>query len=63
MFSSTLQTKTEGVIKATGKSLPSHPSYGHICKRINKRLNVGVSSSIDDGDYIILAVEIVQESR
>ena len=56
--------KTEGVIKATGKSLPSHPSYGHICKRINKRLNVGVSCSIDDdGDYIILAVEIVQESR
>jgi hypothetical protein len=65
MFSFTLQTKTEGVIKATGKrSLPSHPSYGHICKRINKRLNVAVSCSIDeDGDYIILAVEIVQESR
>ena len=64
MCSSTLQTKTEGVIKATGKSLPSHPSYGHICKRINKRLNVGVSCSIDeDGDYIILAVEVVQESR
>ncbi len=63
MFSSTLQTKTEGLIKATGKSLPSHPSYGHICKRINKMLNVGVSCSIDDGDYIILAVEIVQESR
>ena len=54
--------QTEGVIKATGKSLPSHPSYGHICKRINKRLNVGVSCSIDDGDYIILAVDS-QESR
>lgn len=49
--------QTEGVIKATGKSLPSHPSYGQICKRINKRLNVDVSSSIDDGDYIILAVD------
>jgi hypothetical protein len=49
--------QTEGIIKATGKSLPSHPSYGQICKRINKRLNVDVSSSIDDGDYIILAVD------
>jgi hypothetical protein len=25
--------QTEGVIKATGKSLPNSPSYGHICKR------------------------------
>ncbi|MBA3978515.1 MAG: transposase, partial [Nitrosopumilus sp.] len=25
--------QTEGIIKATGKSLPSKPSYGHICKR------------------------------
>jgi len=52
--------QTEGVIKATGKSLPSHPSYGHICKRINKRLNVGINNSIDDDDdddYIILAVD------
>ena len=39
------------------KKLPSHPSYGQICKRINKRLKVGVSSSIDDGEYIILAVD------
>ena len=66
MFSSTpTDKKTEGVIKATRNSLPFHLiSYGHICKRINKRLNVGVSCSIDeDGDYIILAVEIVQKSR
>ena len=47
MFSFPYRQKTEGVIKATGKSLPSHPSYGHICKRINKRLNVGVSCSIE----------------
>jgi hypothetical protein len=50
--------QTEGVIKATGKSLPSYPSYGHVCKRINKRLNVGVSNSIDDyDDYIVIAVD------
>ena len=58
MFSPIIYRQTEGVIKATGKSLPSHPSYSHICKRINKRLNVelGSSSSTDD-DYIIIAVD------
>ncbi len=35
--------QTEGVIKATGKNLlPSHPSYGRICKRINK-LNINIT--------------------
>ena len=38
------QTK-EGIIKATGRNLPNHPSYGHICKRINKLNN-------DDGSNI-----------
>ncbi|MDN5846058.1 MAG: transposase [Candidatus Nitrosocosmicus sp.] len=34
--------QTEGIIKATGKRLPSNPpSYGHICKRIN-RLNIDI---------------------
>ncbi len=29
--------QTEGIINATGKSLPAiPPSYGHMCKRINK---------------------------
>ena len=28
--------QTEGIIKATGKNLPSHPAMAHICKRINK---------------------------
>ena len=28
--------QTEGIVKATGKRLPGNPSYGHICKRINK---------------------------
>lgn len=33
----------EGIIKATGKTLPEKPpSYGHICKRINK-LNVNIN--------------------
>jgi len=42
--------QTEGIIKATGKSLPNHPSYGHICKRINS-LKADFNSGIKaDGD-------------
>src|SRR4051794_29789309 len=41
--------QTEGIIKATGKNLPSHPSYGHICKRINK-LNDSSSSLISNNN-------------
>lgn len=50
--------QTEGVIKATGRSLPCHPSYGHICKRIN-RLNIDIKKedSIDDDEPIIIAVD------
>lgn len=50
--------QTEGIIKATGKSLPDHPtSYGHICKRINK-LNIHINNSkIDDDDDLIIAVD------
>ena len=33
--------QTEGIITVTGKRLPANPSYGHICKRIDK---------IDDDD-------------
>lgn len=48
--------QTEGIIKATGKSLPANPpSYGHICKRINK-LNIDlkeVRTSVDVDDLII----------
>lgn len=41
--------QTEGIIKATGKRLPSNPSYGHICKRIN-RLNIDIKREklVDD---------------
>jgi len=47
--------QTEGIIKATWKNLPANPpSYGHICKRVNK-LNVDVRKSrkVDDNDLII----------
>ena len=51
--------QTEGILKATGKNLPSHPSYGHICKRVNKLNDDGCSRinnskcNIDDDDLII----------
>jgi hypothetical protein len=44
--------QTEGIIKARRKNLQDHPSYDHICKRINK-LKVNFISSIkavDDDD-------------
>jgi hypothetical protein len=53
--------QTEGIINVTGKSLPSKPSYGHICKRINK-LNVNINNgpvkknNNDDG-YIVIAAD------
>ena len=49
--------QTEGIIKATGKNLPNHPSYGHICKRIN-RLNIKIKGcNTDDDDDIANAVD------
>ena len=48
--------QTEGIIKATGKNLPSHPSYGHICKRINK-LNDSSSKCNIDNDDLIIAID------
>jgi Transposase DDE domain len=46
------------VINATGKRLPANPpSYGHICKRINK-LNIDIKrdrTDDDDDDLIISA--------
>jgi Transposase DDE domain len=49
--------QTEGIIKATGKNIPNHPSYGQICRRLS-RLNIDSSSRIeddddDDGDIVI----------
>jgi Transposase DDE domain len=54
--------QTEGIINVTGKSLPSKPSYGQICKRIN-RLSVNINNgsvkkNVDDDDgYIIIAAD------
>jgi hypothetical protein len=54
--------QTEGIINAIGKSLPADPpSYGHICKRINK-LNININDhdrkdDDDDDKYIIIAVD------
>lgn len=54
--------QTEGIIKATGKRLPSKsPSYGHICKRIN-RLYIDIKrdktvDDDDDDDYIIVSID------
>ena len=44
--------QTEGIVKATGKNLPGHPSYGHICKRVNK-LNGGSSINSSSIGYNI----------
>jgi hypothetical protein len=54
--------QTEGIINATGKTLPANPSYGHICKRINK-LNIDIKredKTDDDNNnnkYIIIAID------
>jgi hypothetical protein len=54
--------QTEGIINVPGKSLPSKPSYGHICKRIN-RLSVNINNGRvknnddDDDGYVIIAAD------
>jgi hypothetical protein len=52
--------QTEGINNATGKRLPSSnsPSYGHICKRIN-RLNIDIKKreKMDDDDYVIVSID------
>jgi hypothetical protein len=55
--------QTQGIIDATGKNLHSKsPSYGHICKRINKlnveiRGGVGGDKTADDDDYIMISID------
>lgn len=51
--------QTEGIINATGKKLPDKsPSYGHICKRINK-LNIDIKKEPidDDDDYVVISID------
>ena len=50
--------QTEGIIKATGKNLPNHPSYSQICRRVNQ-LDIS-SNRLDednDNDGIIIAID------
>jgi hypothetical protein len=46
----------EGIIKATGKSLPDHPSYSQICRRVNK-LDISTKRLDDDDDGIVIALD------
>lgn len=52
--------QTQGIIDATGKNLHSKsPSYGHICKRINK-LNIDIQrdKTVDyNENYIIVSID------
>ncbi len=50
--------QTEGIIKATGKSLPDHPSYSHICRRVNK-LDITSNRLDDDDDGIIITIDSI----
>ena len=50
--------QTEGIITATGKRLPANPSYGHICKRINKlNINIKKDKIDDDDDDLIISID------
>lgn len=49
----------EGMIKATGKRLPGNPSYGQICKRINK-LNIDVKrGKMDYDDDLMISIDSI----
>lgn len=52
--------QTEGINHAAGKRLlPANPSYGHICKRINK-LNIDIKRDNPDNDSdddLIIAID------
>ena len=50
--------QTEGIIKATGKNLPDHPSYSQICRRRVNKLDI-TSNRLDDDDDddIIIAID------
>ena len=53
LISFTIQANKEGIINVTRKSLPSKPSYGHICGRINRlsvNINNGHVKKDDDDD-------------
>jgi Transposase DDE domain len=45
--------QTKGIIKATGKNLPDHPSYSQICRRRVNNLEI-TSNRLDDDDGVII---------
>jgi hypothetical protein len=49
--------QTEGIIKATGKNLPDHPSYSQICRRLNKLAISSIRSDDGDDKDIIIAID------
>jgi hypothetical protein len=50
--------QTEGIIKATGKNLPNHPSYSQICRiRELNQLDISSNRLVDDDDGIIIAID------
>ena len=53
--------QTEGIIKATGKNIPNHPSYGQLCRRLSRleidSSNISSSRINDDDDDIIIAID------
>ena len=51
--------QTEGIIKATGKNLPNHPSYSQICRRGLNQLDISSNrlDDDDDNDGIIIAID------
>lgn len=50
--------QSEGIIKATGRSLPDHPSYSQICRRVNKLdISFKRSDHDDDENSIVIALD------
>ncbi len=45
--------QTEGIIKATGKNLPVHPSYSQVCSRRVNKLDIPSKRLDDDDDGLI----------
>ncbi len=43
--------------------MPSHPSYGHICKRVNKLNDISINSNSSecniDNDDLIIAIDSI----
>ena len=51
----------EGIIKATGKNLPDHPTYSQICRRVNKLDSTSNGLEVDDidNDGLVIALDSI----